>query len=1104
MMLASRRIVSLSILALWALLATPLFGQPSPEEEAASRALKGIASNIQNNLDGTVRFVRFSKTKVTDEHLSHLREFNSLDYLAVVTPTVTDAGLSNIEGLTNLDTLLLSDSGLTDSGTHVLRALKKLERLYLDGTKITDASLAHIVDLKSLTTLSLQRTAITDGGLEHIAGLNELEALFLSDSRVTNRGLKQLRELTRLRTLYLDRCEVSAAGLEHLVGLESLETLSLSETTLDLTDAVGLPAVKQVLLYDTRFTLGDAVQVKGAFPNAAVHVNPGPEQDRNVLERLLAGATLQSGGETQVVGESGRRPDFWSGDPLDLRETPDFQRHVIPLLGRLGCNGRTCHGSFQGQGGFRLSMFGYDFAADLEALSERIDPASPDDSLILLKPTLQVDHEGGLRYEKDGWAYQLLRRWIEGGAHGVSQTRKIVRFELRPEEVVFSQTDEEVQLQAMAEWSDGTREDVTSLARFQTNDEDVATVTRNGLVGSTGAGDTHIISFYDNAVFSCRLLLPVSDRTGPDCPPALAPTRIDELVVAKLSKLGVVPAELSSDEEFLRRVSLDMIGTLPTAGDVTTFVKDPSSDKRSKKIDELLETPAYAQWWTVRLSDLTGSNAQYLGTTDVNRPAAEQWNAWLHRRLDENIGWDRISAGIILAKSRRPAQTYEEYTWEQSSYLRTKSPADFTSLDNPMHYYWFRNNNQEPTDRALSVGYVFLGVRLQCAQCHKHPFDQWSKDDFDKFTQFFTRIQMGIAPDAREAQTQLKTKLGVPEKLNTAALRRQMYRRVAGEGLPIPWNEIWIEPPGDEPQIAKLLGGEEIDLSQYDDPREPLMAWMLRRDNAYFARAFVNRIWAHYFGVGIIDPPDDLNLANPPSNKALSDWLSEQFIEHDYDIKWLHRTITNSRTYQLSWRTNETNRTDDRNFSRALIRRLHAEVTIDAILQATANDRLAASYRSDVSRRKIGQHPLSIQTRSIDYSLLVFGKPLRTTNCDCERQMQPTLLQSLYVRNDHELLEWLERKDGWLVQVADELGLTLSPEVSTSEVVSTEREAELPDDSLIVDLIKKAYLRTLSRLPREDELVRARSHLGEAENTVEGLRDVMWALLNTQEFLTNH
>ena len=331
-----------------------------------------------------------------------------------------------------------------------------------------------------------------------------------------------------------------------------------------------------------------------------------------------------------------------------------------------------------------------------------------------------------------------------------------------------------------------------------------------------------------------------------------------------------------------------------------------------------------------------------------------------------------------------------------------------------------------------------------------------------------------------------------------------MYLRVSKEGLPIPWNEIWIQPPGESPQPGKLLGDQEFDLNNYADPREPLMAWLLRKDNPYFAPAFVNRVWEHYFGVGIVDPPDDFNLANPPSNKHLLEWLSGEFIQQGYDLKWLHRTIANSRTYQLSWRTNDTNHQDVKNFSHALIRRLPAEVTIDAILQSTASTNRLNTWSTDTTGRKITQHPKSIQARGIDYSLLVFGKPLRTTNCDCERQHSPTLLQSLFVKNDHEINEWLERDDGWLYEIAKKLNQPLTSEISESLVYTPMGTPNRETQEDLGVLIRGAYLRTVSREPTKKEFDRSLMHLTGFDNPVEGLRDLMWVLINTQEFLTNH
>ncbi|MGH9895046.1 MAG: DUF1549 domain-containing protein, partial [bacterium] len=327
---------------------------------------------------------------------------------------------------------------------------------------------------------------------------------------------------------------------------------------------------------------------------------------------VAAVATTAWGDETQELAPVAQR--FASAD---VQETPSFQRHVSPLFGRLGCNGRSCHGSFQGRGGFRLSLFGYDFKADHEALTQgdapRVDVENPLDSLVLNKPTDADMHEGGLRYKKDTWEYHVFRRWIEAGAKFSSdEVQKLVRLEVTPPEIQFAASGETVQLKAVAVWPDGTREDVTPLCRFTSNSEQVAKITETGLVTATDPGDTHLVAFYDNAVVSVPVIRPVSDKVGDGFPQVATNNKVDELVLEKLRKLGVVPSDLCTDAEFLRRVYLDLTGTLPTAAEVETFLADESPGKRSAKIDELLNTPAYVAWWTTKLCDYTGNNDRML------------------------------------------------------------------------------------------------------------------------------------------------------------------------------------------------------------------------------------------------------------------------------------------------------------------------------------------------------------------------------------------------------------------------------------------------------------------------------------------------------------
>lgn len=814
-----------------------------------------------------------------------------------------------------------------------------------------------------------------------------------------------------------------------------------------------------------------------------------------VLGAMLAALALAAPGSTDhEILPADRR---FAADRIE--EVPSFQRHVVPLLGRLGCNGRSCHGSFQGQGGFRLSLFGYDFKADHEALTAgeepRVLPKSPKDSLVLLKPTRSVAHKGGKRLEPDGWQYRLLRRWIDAGAPPARETDpSFVSLDVEPKEIVFARTGEAASLKVVARWSDGTREDVTPLSRFRTNDEAIATVDPSGRVTAAGKGDTHVVAFYDNGVAPVQVILPASEQVGARYPSVPQQTRVDELVTAKLRKLGIVPSGLSTDAEFLRRVSLDVAGTLPGPEEIRSFLADPSPDKRRRKIDELLERPVYAAWWATKLCDLTGASERtgpQGGEQGLNREKTRLWYLWVYRRVRENVSYDKLVEGIALAVGRRPDQSYDDYCAEMSAYFRKDRPADFTARET-MPYFWTRRTIGSPEGKALSFAHAFLGVSLQCAQCHKHPYDQWTKQDFDQFTAFFNGVRYGNAP--RDRVQELKKAAGLEGDEDSGAYKRE-FAELVQQGKLLPFKELAVptkpkQPPrkaGSNPKLGrvitpKLLGGDEVVAATYDDPRRPVMDWMRQPDNPYFATAFVNRVWANYFNVGLIEPTDDLNLANPPSNPALLDHLTQGFIRNGYDMKWLHREIANSHAYQRSRRPNETNALDERNFSRAVIRRLPAEVACDAVLLATASDEARKSMDQDpVASRSIGLLGNAAGGRDpAAYSLNLFGKPPRAINCDCERSNEPSLLQTVYLRNDAEVLKLIDRKDGWIQRVS---------------------RAKGPDaESLVCD----AYLRTLSRLPDDRERSTARRHLEESGLSASGLRDLLWALINTKEFIVNH
>ena len=866
---------------------------------------------------------------------------------------------------------------------------------------------------------------------------------------------------------------------------------------------------------------------------------------RSALGLLVALGLLEQGASAADLSAPVR--ERFSGPQAQ----PSFQKHVLPLMSKVGCSGRACHGSFQGQGGFRLSLFGYDFKQDHEALlggdAPRVDRNAPEDSLILLKPTLELDHGGKKLFDTSSWQYNLLLRWIQGGAVDDSATNpEISHLEIQPRELVFQKAGETVQLRVLAHWHDGSIEDVTDITRFRTNDDSVATVDeKTGVVTAESPGDTHIVAFYDNGVAPVATMLPVSDKVGANYPLIVATTKVDELILAKLRKVGIVPSELCTDEEFLRRTSLDLCGTLPKAEEIRQFLADTSSDKRARKIDELLQRPAYAAWWTTVICDITGNNQNQLEIAGkyLEPETARNWYDWIYRRVSENTAYDTMMEGLVLAVGRRPSQSYAEYCAEMTSYVRADQPADFTQRET-MPQFWGRRNMQKAEERALVFSYTFLGVRLQCAECHKHPFDQWTQEDFKSFQAFFTGVEYKRQNRRDPEVAQMMRAVGVEpdEGKGKGNNPGRKLAEAAREGKTVPFPELVAR---SEPQSGKkskkdlkqakgsarvitprVLGGEEVVLASYADPRQPLMDWMRSPDNPYFARAWVNRVWAHYFGVGIIDPADDLNLANPPSNAELLDYLTQGFVQNGYDMKWLHRTIVTSEAYQRSRKTNATNALDRRNFSHALLRRLPAEVAMDAVTLATAGRAEFERLHGDVRARYIGLKT----TQGGDgrgqrlYSLGIFGRPDRITTCDCERSNDPTLLQSLFLYNDAETHK-LINAGGWITDLEraerygdleQQIRLTRTRLEQQEKKGEEKRAAALRNELANLEatrgvniadrkgLVDELYLRTVSRMPSGEERDAALETLGSAESVASGMRQLLWVMLNTKEFILNH
>lgn len=847
-------------------------------------------------------------------------------------------------------------------------------------------------------------------------------------------------------------------------------------------------------------------------------------------------------------------------------ETPDFQKHVVPLLGKLGCNSRSCHGSFQGRGGFQLSLFGYDFKMDHAGLLDRVDLDDPAESYALHKPTLQEPHEGGERMKVGSWEYNVFLNWIKSGAEGVGEKPAgLARLEVTPAEIWFSDAEQSQQLRAVAVWEDGHREDVTCLCRFQSNDDVICDVNSEGLVSSGEVGDSHIVVFYDNAVVPVPVLRPIGDEAGEKYPQVATSTEVDRLVVEKLRKLGILPSEVCDDATFLRRVHLDLVGTLPTAGEVRAFLSDSNPDKRSRKVDELLQTDAYAAWWTTRLCDWTGCSDQQLQNVNPANPrsGSSDWYDWIYQRVVDNVPYDQLVEGIVIASSRLPGESYREYCERMSEAFRS-GEMDFGEQPG-LIYFWGRRNFQKTEDRAIGFAYTFMGTRIQCAQCHKHPFDVWTQEDFQQFEQFFARVNFARNGLDRKEYQAIIEELGIG-KLRGGEQRRAI-QKAAEAGKTIPFPELGVQPPrlssdmkrkiaaarkaGRDVkvpvQVAKLLGEQEVDLGTIEDPRTALMDWLRNSPTRLFAKAFVNRVWANYFHRGLVEPTDDLSLANPPSNAAVLDYLVDGFIESGYDMKWLHREICLSDTYQRSWKPNETNVLDERNFSRAVPRRLPAEVAYDALTMATANDERAEAFDSDLRNRAIRMTspPRNNASNGPNYALSIFGRSIRESNCDCDRSSEASLLQTVYTRNDDDVFKLLDDRKSWLSQVTSDARAGAAASDDERKLDAAEKRIErleqaierarekgakgqiaglekqlkqlratvrsltksAPPEAPKVDvpaLVDEAYLRTLSRFPTDAERAVALEHVQSDESASEGLRDLVWALINTKEFLVNH
>lgn len=694
-----------------------------------------------------------------------------------------------------------------------------------------------------------------------------------------------------------------------------------------------------------------------------------------------------------------------------------FRLDVMPIFMRAGCNMGSCHGAARGKDGFRISLFGFDPEGDHGRLTRelpgrRVNLAVPADSALLEKSVGDVQHTGGKRFDKGDEYYKTIHDWIAAGAPNddVSKLATVVGVELYPPRAVLDGEGTTQQMTVRARYSDGTDRDVTGLAVFLSNNDNSAKVTPEGLVTAGARGEAFIMARFGTfTVGSQFLVLPKGlEFEYPAEPEA---NYIDTLVAAKLKTVRIAPSGLCSDEEFLRRACVDIVGLVPTLDEYRTFMASTDPEKRAKLVDELLTRKEFSEIWVNKWAEMLQVRTV---PNQVSQKGMFLYYNWLVEKLQKNTPMDQFVQEILGASGG----TFS-------------SPAT--------------NFYQTTTDPLLlteNVAQVFMGMRIQCAQCHNHPFDRWTMDDYYSFKGFFAQIGRKQGEDYRETI---------------------VFNAGGGESN---------HPVGGRVMPPKFLGGAVPEVKPGEDRRVVLARWLASKDNPFFATSFVNRVWAHFLGIGIVEPVDDFRVSNPASNPELLDALAKRFTETNYDLKQLVREICNSRTYQRSTQHNASNETDDKNFSHARLRRIKAENLLDIISLVTDTKDKFPGLPQGARAVQIADGGVST------YFLTTFGRATRETVCSCEVKMEPTLSQALHLLN----------------------GDTVNAKIQQGGLVKKLIEAKKPPAEMIDEL----FLRSLARKPTPEELAKLEPIFAPGANTELALTDLFWALLNSREFLFNH
>jgi hypothetical protein len=756
--------------------------------------------------------------------------------------------------------------------------------------------------------------------------------------------------------------------------------------------------------YADGITRDVTAEAKSALGNPAL-----AKLDKNLLYPQADGTTdlkIEFHGRTVAV-------------PVNVKDAKvdrpiSFKLDVMPVFMKAGCNQGSCHGAARGKDGFRLSLFGYDADGDQyrlthEISARRINLAIPQESLILEKATGKVPHTGGTRFKEDSELYQTLVRWLEAAApQDPANVPTPISLELLPKNAVLDGKSAAQRMVVRAKYSDGSERDVTSLALFLSNNDTSATISPEGVVTAGDRGEAFVMARFATYTVGAQIIvLPKGLQFS--FPQIAEKNYIDTLVNNKLKKLRVAPSELCTDEAFLRRAYIDIIGMLPTPDEHQGFTSNTAPNKRELLVAELLGRKEFAEQWVMKWAELL----QIRSSNQVSYKATLLYYNWLQDKIAKNVPMDQMVQELLAAKGG----TF-------------KNPAT--------NYY---QNETDTLKVAENVAQVFMGMRIQCAQCHNHPFDRWTQDDYYGFAAFFSQIGRKGTDDPREIV---------------------VFNSGGGEVN---------HPVRGQPMKPKFLGGDSPDLAG-KDRRQVLAKWLASPENPYFATNLANIVWAHFFGQGIIEAVDDVRVSNPASNPELLQELGKKFTEYKYDFKKLVRDICTSRTYQLATQPNESNQGDTRNFARGALRRIKAETFLDCISQVT-------DTKNKFPGLPVGARAVQIADGTVsNYFLSTFGRATRETACSCEVKLDPTLSQSLHLLNGDVTTQ--------KIQAGNLVGRRLDEKKTPAQI------------------IEELYVRCLSRKPLPQEAAKLESLVAAEPDKKKALEDVFWSIMNSREFMFNH